>query len=1168
MIDTTDPTKKNQDERLQTIQQIPETKKPTFKTEITVAVNAPNEINDDNEDLVILRHDNRVIVNRSAYSKLHKRPKSSENRFSSLSLGKYDIFKRGENEKYSSRKTTDSRVTSPKTKSFNELLYTQNHESAKNSDDESNFVPCVIRKSESVDTVDKIEQELSNFIIMDKKKDKKRTNSFRKLFSVSLFSKDKKKKEKDTSVIHSTNSDCVDNYQNEANCNAFLRSTPERHTVSFDHQKRPNFGPKFNDTPKNIEEDPPPEIMRQYASIHINKFNKIRQSFENPNDNSFCNIPSENTVENIPASHITKYIDTSSSSSTLESQKRNTYENAMIAQAELQQAVRDNGFIPSKLNRSDSLRRETPPRAQDTYQRVNIVKPKARLPINSGRPLPNPYQHDEESTTDKNSYPANENELKENPQLNEIYGTVLDAIPYTKCRETSHEKPSNPELLRASPSPILHSPRSPSLEISKLKLPPNREITPLQPRIRSPLPSSKVSTEKIIATELLKNTNQGFDETKKNSTSTHTPQDSIPQTKSTVVDALNALRTKLEANDQNLKQELDQIRSTLQNLTHNDDTQRITTPNTLNKEVLYNTNSPRGTLLASSRSSITMSPLPQIVTSGDVSCSPNTRNSSLPSPDVELRQKHSPRRMLAPQNLSHSPSSPSKDEIRRSVEAYYWKEIKKIKEREDYEIYLSQLHYSQEGFAEDPICSRRSRGMEDIRGRRSSSVPRSARHLSFDNTNDSKSFVIPEGRTLVYDPYGRGIYGYLPAKNVHITDSSRNTIESSTSSTKRENGGDYGTYKPIFRRGSLSGNINQPIQTNKRVSFSNSRQPENSAAWPTKNGFTKSPPQRRLEKAVNSNLEDDVFLPQFVPQPIYGYQQAAPARINYNSDTESIYGRNMGYRGQMPLVRSANYNSDSEAVYGRQRRYKTLTLQEMENLRNSQTKELRQAEVKQKPLPRLTRHESIQLPEPMYGYAMQYRADPRGSYRSISRERGECIPGQQNRMARPPIRRDIVITDDIYGQHIGYQESPYGYSMNNPTIAEPLYVSRSKQVTVRNKVCDMYGRIHDMDSVRGEVQQTGVLVGTLQSSPSSPMNFRRGTRLTASNNDILQRRRPGDYQGYKMDSSIAQPNARLQEDIPKGAPVRPLPPLPPSGKTVQTENSKSSKKNNSRKKKK
>lgn len=49
------------------------------------------------------------------------------------------------------------------------------------------------------------------------------------------------------------------------------------------------------------------------------------------------------------------------------------------------------------------------------------------------------------------------------------------------------------------------TPKSPSLENTKLKLPPNREIYDLQPRVRSPIPSNRVSTEKIIATELLRN---------------------------------------------------------------------------------------------------------------------------------------------------------------------------------------------------------------------------------------------------------------------------------------------------------------------------------------------------------------------------------------------------------------------------------------------------------------------------------------------------------------------------------------------------------------------------------------------------------------------------------------------------------------------------------------
>lgn len=1162
-------------------------KGPIYKTEITIAVNgSPDAAEENEEDIVILRNRNNAVINRKAYSKLHKVPSS---RFSTLSVGRFELFSNFYRKSNSSETKAEIRKKRRNSKSDpREERYRKKSEQ-KNSDEESiDFVPCVIRKSESVDTVDKIEKELSNFIMDNKKKDKKRTNSFRKLFSVSLFGKDKKKKSKELDVNISPSSDYVDNYQNESNTNAFIRNTPQRHTVGCDHYKQENRYESKLLPPKTIEEDPPPEILRKYANNHINRFNKIRESFENPDDDSSKMKKGSSDNHNEPSvqhSNVIKYIDTSSSTtSTMESGRYNTYQNALIAQAELQQFKLDNNVVErSKIVRNDSLRRDTPPRATDTYQPVNIVKPRARLPINSGRPLPNPYHNENDVQEDKPNAALDVQDIgaKNTPELLDIYGTVFDAIDQTRKCNSNRTSTITSLDSRKTQSPAPASPRSPSLEGSKLRLPPNRDITPLQPRIKSPLPTSRVSTEKIIATELLKNTTcndkklEGTSSPSNTQTRSNTSEPLFnPQAESTpdnkTCQALNALREKFEENSQKLNEELDQIKQTLQTISHEESPERTSSRNGKStKDTLSNpASSPRGTLLTSPRSSMTLSPLPPTKSLEVVCNSPQPGMYPQPSPNVELRQKQVVRRNGSQINVNRSPSSPNKDEIRKSVEAYYWKEIKKIKEQEDYEIYMSQLHFSQRGYAEDPILTRRSRGLQENRGRRSSSVPRNPKHPQHFESQQNVNIPnmgIPGSSTYAYQMQDRNIYGYMPSRNSQIH-SSRNTI-----SSQRQTNGDYGTYKPIFRRGSLtgSGSAPQTIQANKKVSFSNSQQPANSEAWPTRNGFTKSPPQRRIEKAVNSApLEDDVFLPNQQPihmqqQVLYGQNQNL--RNHYNSDTEAIYRQNMyGYAGQRQMSRPVNYNSDSEAIYGG-RYYRTMSRQEMENLRNAQANSSRQPDIRSRPTPRVTRHESIQLPEPPYGYAVHYGGNK--NYPLNNTVRDNRLPVGQSRISP---RREILITDNIYGQHVGYRnefvDSPYGYTVNNrPTNPEPLYASRPKQVNVRNKVCDMYGRIHDVGAISGEIQASGVLMGQLQDLPTSPTSFRRGTRLTASSNDMIY----GRHNSYQLhENQRAVQNEPLQMQSSRGS-VRPLPPLPPSGKTISVDNKNpNTKKNNSSRKKK
>lgn len=331
----------------------------------------------------------------------------------------------------------------------------------------------IVRASSSEDSITQVENTLSEFVMEGGKKEKKRSGSFRRILSGSFFGgKDKKKSEKKQESVDGT----------------FNRNSSHRHTIGG------GCGNKEQIKVVAVEDDRKNKATEElFAQMHINKFNDIRNTFARYNTRP--NFPAEEYVcmENhsvyknqrplYSSSSVDKYIDTSSSTGTLESEKQpNTYENSLIAQAEM-------NLRQSSLERFT----ETPPRAHETYQNLQLVKPKAVIPISSERALPNPYQEATKGDGVANNLNRNEKQYPEKttnvqPFFEETYGTVFDSVESKRL----NSKVSTPS-----------SPRSPSLEGSKLRLPSNRERIELQPRIKSPIPQTKVSTDKIIATELL-----------------------------------------------------------------------------------------------------------------------------------------------------------------------------------------------------------------------------------------------------------------------------------------------------------------------------------------------------------------------------------------------------------------------------------------------------------------------------------------------------------------------------------------------------------------------------------------------------------------------------------------------------------------------------------------
>ncbi|CAH1957839.1 unnamed protein product [Acanthoscelides obtectus] len=425
-------------------------------------------------------------------------------------------------------------------------------------------------------------------------------------------------------------------------------------------------------------------------------------------------------------------------------------------------------------------------------------------------------------------------------------------------------------------------------------------------------------------------------------------------------------------------------------------------------------------------------------------------------------------RSSTPTNLNPSPSkpiSPQKEDLRRSVEAYYWKEIKKLKEQENLELSYYQMNMvPYMAYAEDPGSLRRSRSSlpSERNSRRSLSLPRNVPN----NDNSNEPVMIrqhPVPRPVIYqnDP----IYGQQFKRNTP----ERRTVDGSNRTNS--------IYRPIFKRGSLTTPVKQQDDPQyKKVSFRH---------------FKENLPRRQNEH-INSRIRSN------------NVQQ--PVRYSMNMG-EGVYGNpNEIYPRYVPQVQ--------------QNRYPNIPEQEIQHV-----------------VPRgVTRHGSIQLQEGIYDRRPPVARKP--SVEGNFTRRGADLP-----------KREIIMGDnEIFGQFGGYlpNEEPM-YGSNMMSAQESIYgqCRGPKQIIVSDKVCDMYGQIHDRNSPT-VVRKSGVMMGRLQQqAPQAPIHqsqetpefLQRNSRLTSSATDI----RSGRIQNMPQQN----PHPMYQEGIySEYPPSRPLPPVP------------------------
>lgn len=1025
----------------------------------------PNEIRDDeitkdNEEEVVLRKKNKSI-DKALYVQLHAIPSIGKKRLSLQSLDKYKLLFSNPN----------SAVNNTIIKSDDKIL--NNDEDV---DEETTIT--VVRRSESIDTVLEIERELSNFV-MDKKKDKK-PNKIKKIFSFNFF-KNKKTKEDHSVVV--PNDSYQENYKNENN--SFKRNVPQRHTVGCEYIRTKNSHDHIRNQPsyKSFPEDNP-HIVQQYAEMHINKFNKIRTSFENQDTKhlnesvktnpSFLHNGQKMHNESCPRSaqgdhYFFKQSPSSSKNDETDSTSHNTYENALIVQAELKKIKLEETKM-QKLSRNASFRRDTPPRAEETNPKVNIVRPKARLPLPENTAEQDKKKPDVTDENNFNNTISTQFESNQKTQLNEIYGTVFDNIDNKKNQEIKkHLDHSNSDTInRSSPATMRTSP----IDQTKLKLPPKREIVVLQPRLKSPIPHN-INEDRVIATELLRSPEKCNlpKESRKNIENS----DTVIKNNS-VTEALESLRSKIEQTDNNLKEKLEQIKNTLQDLRMSPNITQTLSVGENSIDLSRNSKSVGEKLNSPCLEFNSMPKRPERLSliSQTNTISPNSLRDSFSTPEVELRQKI--------RSNSRSPMpSPKKEDIRKSVEAYYWKEIKKIKERED-EIYMSQMQlYPIDNRLVIPYDPRYVQAPNyNSRKPRSSSIPRNViRNLGFNSQDVQKHNDSDE------------IYGIGPKRNVHTL--KQKNMESLPPIPQKKD-----IYKPIFRRGSLTRTAtptpDMSNQLNKKVSFSS--------------------PNRRGDLELQKQQSSQIIT---TPDQIYTERRAP--RVNYNSDVE-MYGytkppagrSRMEIHQQMELRKPPNYASDSEAIYGTRsmRSYKKMSLEEMERLRQMNMENSLHRTGMPRPQYALTRHESISFPRTP------------NTYMGIRHSSQQFASPNEIRYSSPNINQSMIYSGMTpNGQNASY----YNVYSNTPRIIRPQSfqnINRSRQVMVRNQVCDIYGKIHDSD--KSSIQETGVVMGQV----INPPNFQRNSRLTSSVNDIYSSRQcnaPGSMYGdTRVGHQIEQSN--------------------------------------------
>uniref|UniRef100_A0A1Y1K8Q5 Actin interacting protein 3-like C-terminal domain-containing protein n=1 Tax=Photinus pyralis TaxID=7054 RepID=A0A1Y1K8Q5_PHOPY len=894
----------------------------------------------------------------------------------------------------------------------------------------------IVRRCSSEDSIEKLESFLSDFVMDKKTKERKRSNSFRRLLTGGLFGKDKKKSEdnrpknqkKDNAVFS-------DNAQNESQ--VFDRNATHRNTMDSSGTRR--------EPPQRLEEKPPSGPLYYYPSSKSYRRSEERDAYTDMSSSgSFMSnrppkyspehyLPMNNGSTDKPLSYngVNRYLDTSSSSSnTIDFDNRNcTYQNALIAQAEMRQIrenqsrlqhniskknVSDNGSDTSgKSSDSPERFRESP---LHTSKNMQLVKPKAVIPINTDRPLPNPYHFEKIHNTENYENLELSQTLNRNLNLgaskpcpdksnlynkdtggqvvvDEVYGTVFDSISPRSVNEKS------------------------SLSPSKLKLPPNREKVELQPRLRSPIPQAKVSTDKIIATELLRSkrsptpvrelSERYNSPTRPSSYQGPTVYENSFQFPSRIS---TPVRNKAEYMQLNYEEPPKPPQNYLQAAEWHktqrelDKSPAIEAPQTVTTDVMVHTN-PLESQRYSTPPSPAVRPKNPLHGSSPTKYTPSPNNTTSP---------------LMLQIQRNSPSPTAKQEILQNVEAFYWRELRKLKDKEEQDLFNYRHRQMQVyGYVEDPVLSRRSRSVSPgiQRGRRSLSLPRDGRPTQQPPRPPVHNHEpIPEGRPVIAK---RPIPLPTDARPVQRNPNFiRNTFERSTIGPIGLNRPDdfqrHRQTTPIFKRGSLTAPPPEsPYQMGKKVSFSSN---QNATSWPTKNGFTKSPPTRRLDREMP--LEDDVFLPS---SPV--------ARVEY-------------------VQRSPQYHPDY--------------------------------------------------------------TDGRG------------------------VRQN-----------------------------EPVYGNGSKKITVSNKVCDIYGQIHDSrqrpaESPRdygwnqdeapsyGQIRNSGLVYGQLQAPngynsvrPNPQQNFVRGSRLTASVNDMYRR-----YPAENVQYVESRPKGGGVRYFHEQGPQRPLPPVP------------------------
>lgn len=1089
----------------------------------------------------------------------------------------------------------------------------------------------------------------------NKKPQKKRSNSFKKIFG--FGSKDKKKDEPKNASKNATNglkkNDMLsDNAQNEANF--FDRNSSQRHTISGQYSQ--DWDRRTGSTNENLPSEPfyanansryqsmyqqeqysrnsslPAPSNRQTNSLQNTgilaeeRLNQIKfdlyvaqQTNQQLNSNLMMqqrNVDEYVCMDNnekpnkankphltqpgfINANSIDKYIDTTSSSSisTLESENRNIiYENTVKSNsrpAKVQNVTKIP--LPSNFSPDKNINKETPsPGGEKCYERPKfadspemftttprraqgpqLIKPKAIIPINTERALPNPYRSIRDPQQAKpldhniaeNYYgnlPSPENSNTINSNLNDVkkqypnkdtvygkpvaasrrsvpgsvatygniskaesnviieddYGTVYDSLtpvgaqlvvskpqiltggknmekrsrsvsPSQKHKATNLSSSQSFNHKNRSQIPSPASPNRKELEATKLHLPAKREK--LQPKLKSPIEDRRKSSDvkkdnknvpshqnleieidypenNLNETQERKETPEKFMFTS-NENVPISPKRSTNLKRSTHV---SPSRPKSFTHSTPKHHAVEQIKS---NDYQSSDTgySEISRATNMRSPIQMRSESPASVSSSLSLSSISTKSKP--ISTQDLKDLKNTEvyfyeqttnqntkkedNSPDQSPQQVLTQatvhqpKSSPRRLepsptpemrrtpvnqqpiqVVQARTPGSPSSPQKQQNMQNVEAFYWQQIKKLKEKEEQEIYNQhvQMMARQNAMQVPPeyvVSQHRSRSLSDPhRGaqRRSASLPRDVnpnvigQRASADlygYARTGRQYPIPEG-VIVRSNQNRPASVTPQSNNNFIRGSPQRNTVGPINTQKRvqpvqqniiyENyfpGVDLrnqakslstsGGCAPIFKKGSLTGPVSinsrdtSPL-TNKKVSFSSAQ--DDSQIWPTKNGFTQSPPTRRVDKRVS--LDDDVFLP-------------SPAEPQY--------------------------------------------------------------------LPRQQFHPS----EPVY----------------VTK-----LPPSHPR-------------EPVYGRTSG-----------------------NKQITVSNKVCDMYGQIHEMQNpsqkIYGHIQKTGVIYGQLQQNPlpASPLSIR---------NQSLNRSDPSFVRGGRLTASFNE----MRSDAPR----RPLPPIPASDVT-------------------